>query len=92
MSKNWLACSWTTQGAYRALGSAVSGNDEITDLSRTIHHLASDVASLGAASDDEDVAPDETDDETDDETNDDAPGPPRTDPSDRWPPPSPFGT
>ncbi len=31
----------------------VSGNDEITDLSRTIHHLASDVASLGAASDDE---------------------------------------
>ncbi|MCH7814214.1 MAG: OPT/YSL family transporter, partial [Planctomycetes bacterium] len=40
----------------------------------------------GAAIDDEDVAPDETNDDDDDT------GPPRTDPSDRWPPPSPFGT
>jgi hypothetical protein len=31
----------------------VSGNDEVTDLGRAVHHLATDVASLGKASDDE---------------------------------------
>jgi len=31
----------------------VSGNDEITDLGRAVHHLATDVASLGKAGDDE---------------------------------------
>ena len=48
-----LASSVAKLGRGTDVRVRVSGNDEITDLSRTVQHLVSDVASLGGATDDE---------------------------------------
>ncbi|MHC4516681.1 MAG: SpoIIE family protein phosphatase [Planctomycetota bacterium] len=48
-----LAMSVAKLGHGTEVRVRVSGNDEITDLGRTVHHLASDVASLGEVPDDD---------------------------------------